>query len=96
MMKQLFAVGTVQADLLAPQSTDGGFPWGALFIPIVRLSQFFLTDHYSKARIIPIIPFLLRFLRFGVTGKYNSTVSCLLRTRCLYCRGRRSAEIYTT
>ena len=44
MMKQLFAVGTVRADLLAPQSTDGGFPWGALFIPLVRLSQFLRTD----------------------------------------------------
>lgn len=80
MMKQLFAVGTVRADLLAPQSTDGGFPWGALFIPLVRLSQFLRTDSYSTAETIPIILFLLRFLRFGVTGKKNSTVSCLLRT----------------
>ena len=55
MMKQLFAVGTVRADLLAPQSTDGSFPWGALFVPLVRLSQFLRTDSYPAAGTILII-----------------------------------------
>jgi hypothetical protein len=79
-MKQLFAVGTVRADLLAPQSTAGGFPWGALFILLVRLSQLLRINSYPAAGTIPIIWFLLTFLHFGVTGKHNSTVSCLLRT----------------